>query len=82
MTVCATELPYDFYAQRALSVQFSDLELSADAGLLLARQAEETVQGLRCSRVGHRYPTLCYKTVLAGFLAHGSSTIGCLSCIP
>lgn len=44
MTVCATELPYDFYAQRALSVQFSDLELSADAGILLARQAEETVQ--------------------------------------
>jgi Transposase DDE domain group 1 len=44
MTVCATELPYDFYAQRSLSVQFSDLELSADAGILLARQAEETVQ--------------------------------------
>jgi len=44
MTVCATELPYNFYAQRALSVQFSDLELSADAGILLARQAEETVQ--------------------------------------
>lgn len=44
MTVCETELPYDFYAQRSLIVQFSDLELSADAGILLARQAEETVQ--------------------------------------
>jgi hypothetical protein len=44
MTVCETELPYNFYAQRSLIVQFSDLELSADAGILLARQAEETVQ--------------------------------------
>jgi len=44
MTVCETELPYNFDAQRALIVQFSDLELSADAGILLARQAEETVQ--------------------------------------
>jgi hypothetical protein len=49
MTECETELPYDFYAQRALIVQFSDLELSADAGILLARQAEaqvEVCQGL------------------------------------
>jgi hypothetical protein len=44
MTVCTTELPYDFYAQRSLIVQFSDLELSADAGILLARQAEAQVQ--------------------------------------
>lgn len=42
--MCETELPYDFYAQRSLIVQFSDLELSADAEILLARQAEETVQ--------------------------------------
>lgn len=44
MTECGWELPYDFYAQRSLVVRFSDLELSADAGILLARQAEETVQ--------------------------------------
>jgi len=47
MTVCDSELPYDFYAQRSLVVQFSDLELSSDAGILLARQAEEKVQVCR-----------------------------------
>lgn len=44
MTECDSELPYDFYAQRSLVVRFSDLELSADAGILLARQAEAQVQ--------------------------------------
>ena len=44
--------------------------------------ALEAIKGLGCSRVGHRCPTLCFKTVLASFLAHGSSTIGCLSCRP
>lgn len=44
MTVCEPELPYDFYSPRPVVVQFSDLELSSDAGILLARQAEEQVQ--------------------------------------
>ena len=44
MTECDSELPYDFYSQRALVVRFSDLELSSDAGILLARQAEKKVQ--------------------------------------
>lgn len=44
MTACNLEVPYDFYTQRPLVVQFSDLELSADAGVLLARQAEAQVQ--------------------------------------
>lgn len=44
MTVCETELPYDFATPRPLVVRFSDLELSSDAGILLARQAEEQVQ--------------------------------------
>jgi len=44
MTECDLELQYDFYAQRSLVVRFSDLELSSDAGILLARQAEEQVQ--------------------------------------
>jgi hypothetical protein len=44
MTECKLELPYGFYRQRPLVVQFSDLELSSDSGVLLARQAEETVQ--------------------------------------
>ena len=44
MTECDSELPYDFYSQRALAVRFSDLELSSDAGILLARQAEKKVQ--------------------------------------
>lgn len=44
MTVCESELPYNFYSPRPVVVQFSDLELSADAGILLARQAEEQVQ--------------------------------------
>lgn len=42
--MCDSELPYDFYSQRPLMVQFSDLELSSDAGILLARQAEAQVQ--------------------------------------
>ncbi|MEO1211771.1 MAG: IS1380 family transposase [Cyanobacteria bacterium J06638_20] len=41
MTECETELPLDFYRVRPLQVQFSDLELSSDAGLLLVRQADE-----------------------------------------
>jgi hypothetical protein len=44
MTECDSELQYDFYSQRPLVVRFSDLELSSDAGILLARQAEEQVQ--------------------------------------
>jgi hypothetical protein len=44
MTECNSELSYDFSFGRALVVQFSDLELSSDAGILLARQAEEKVQ--------------------------------------
>jgi hypothetical protein len=44
MTVCDSDLPYDFYEQRSLVVRFSALELSSDAGILLARQAEAQVQ--------------------------------------
>ncbi len=47
MTECNLELPYDFYARRPLVVRFSGLELSSDAGILLARQAEEQVQVCR-----------------------------------
>lgn len=41
MTGCQSELPFDFYQVRPLQVQFSSLDLSSDAGLLLVRQAEE-----------------------------------------
>ncbi|MEO1400597.1 MAG: transposase, partial [Cyanobacteria bacterium J06635_1] len=44
MTVCETDLGFDFYQDRDLVVKFSDLELSSDAGVLLARQAEEQLQ--------------------------------------
>jgi hypothetical protein len=44
MTVCNSELPYNFYPSRSLVVKFSDLELSSDSGILLARQAEEKVK--------------------------------------
>jgi Transposase DDE domain group 1 len=47
MTECHLELPYDFTTPRPLVVRFSDLELSSDAGILLARQAEEQVQVCR-----------------------------------
>ncbi len=47
MTECHSALQYDFYSHRSLVVQFSDLELSSDAGILLARQAEEQVQVCR-----------------------------------
>lgn len=44
MTGCDSDLSYNFYEHRSLVVQFSDLELSSDAGILLARQAEEQLQ--------------------------------------
>jgi Transposase DDE domain group 1 len=47
MTDCHCDLAYDFETPRRLVVQFSELELSSDAGILLARQAEETVQVCR-----------------------------------
>jgi hypothetical protein len=47
MTACKLEIPYNFYTKRSLVVRFSDLELSSDAGILLARQAEEQVQVCR-----------------------------------
>jgi hypothetical protein len=43
MTVRPSDIRLDFYQQRRLTVQFSDLDLSSDVGLLLARQAEEQV---------------------------------------
>jgi Transposase DDE domain group 1 len=39
-----SELPYNFYSHRPLVVNFSELQLSSDAGILLARQAEEKEQ--------------------------------------
>jgi Transposase DDE domain group 1 len=47
MTECHSELPYNFPTPRPLAVRFSELELSSDAGILLARQAEEQVQVCR-----------------------------------
>ena len=44
MTGCETELDFDFYQNRPLVFKFSDLDLSSDAGILLARQVEERVQ--------------------------------------
>lgn len=44
MTACEKELPFDFYQSRPLNVQFSDLELSSDAGILLVRQADERLE--------------------------------------
>ena len=44
MTRRTTPLRFDFYQQRPLTVEFSDLDLSSDAGILLARQAEERLQ--------------------------------------
>jgi co-chaperonin GroES (HSP10) len=47
MTVCHRELQFDFLSDRPVVVKFSDLELSSDGGILLARQAEEQVQVCR-----------------------------------
>ena len=49
MTGCETELDFNFYQNRPLVVKFSDLELSSDAGILLARQAEERLQVCQAS---------------------------------
>ena len=37
-------LPYNFFSKKTLEVQFSGLDLSSDAGLLLVRQAEQGQQ--------------------------------------
>lgn len=44
MTECRSPLPYNFDTERQLVVRYSDLEMSSDAGILLARQAEEQEQ--------------------------------------
>ena len=44
MTECDSTLPFDCYQQRDLTVQFSQLDLSSNAGILLARQAEKHLQ--------------------------------------
>ncbi len=44
ITECNSDLRYDFYSHRDLVVRFSDLELSPDAGILLAHQAEQKLQ--------------------------------------
>ena len=44
MTECQAKLPFDFYQPRTLAVEFSSLELSSEAGVLLARQAEERLK--------------------------------------
>jgi hypothetical protein len=41
---CLTELPINFPSAKPLQVKFSSFDLSADAGLLLLRQAEEKIQ--------------------------------------
>jgi co-chaperonin GroES (HSP10) len=51
MTVCHPELQFDFLSDRPVVVKVSDLELSSDAGILLARQAEEQVQV--CQEIAH-----------------------------
>ena len=43
MTARDSDVSLNFYQQRPLMVQFSDLDLSSDVGILLARQAEEQV---------------------------------------
>jgi hypothetical protein len=47
MTACKLERPYTFYSRKPLVVQPSELALSTDAGVLLARQAEAEVQVCR-----------------------------------
>lgn len=44
MTDRDTDVRLDFYQQRPLTVEFSNLDLSSDVGLLLVRQAEEQLQ--------------------------------------
>jgi len=41
MTHCSTELLFDFYPHKPLSVDFEGGDLTSDAGLLLVRQADE-----------------------------------------
>jgi hypothetical protein len=43
MTECSDAIAYPFYDLRQLEVKFSGLDLSSDAGVLLARQAEAQI---------------------------------------
>jgi hypothetical protein len=44
MTSSGSKLSLDLYKQKPLEVQFSGLDLSSDAGLLIIRQAEEKIK--------------------------------------
>jgi hypothetical protein len=46
MTECKQEVKFKFDSAKRLEVRFSSLELSSDAGILLARQAEANEQVL------------------------------------
>ena len=53
------QLPLDFYHQKTLSVQFSGLDLSSDAGILILRQAEAKIkicQGMTNCLADNREP--------------------------
>lgn len=43
MTPCDSDVTLDFYQDHPLCVQFSDLDLSSDVGILLAAQAESRI---------------------------------------
>jgi hypothetical protein len=65
MTACHLELPYNFYSRRPLVARFSDLELSSDAEILLARQAEEQVQVCRGYQSAFRTGATPTKSLIA-----------------
>jgi len=44
MAIRSEKVPFEFYKVRSLEATFSGLDLSSDAGILLARQAEAQVQ--------------------------------------
>lgn len=67
MTACAAGVAYTFCDLYRLDVQFSGLDLSADAGVLLARQAEHNVkicQGMAEAIEDWRDPTKITHTLL------------------
>jgi len=66
MTHCSTELLFDFYPQKPLSVDFEGGDLTSDAGLLLVRQADEKLgltSGLAAGIVDWRNPFFIVHTL-------------------
>ena len=67
MTQCSTQLRFDFYQKRQLRVDFEGGDLTSDAGVLLLREADESLgllEGLAAAIEDWRDPNLVHHPVV------------------